>query len=299
MPSPSSCRSPRNQDRDQLPGCLRQHVILARMIGRLRDQDVSITGEERPWPSSATLRTTRRRRRFARFLKGSRGKATRFPTCCGRWRIAPGCSKGSSRLNSALPRTELDGKLRELAYIKTSELNGCDYCLHHHRTTGKKVGLSERQLNETAQVETSDAYDELQRDVLRYAEEVTRHINVNGALLRATSRVAFGPRDRGACHDRRHRQLHQPRDRDAEAGAPLTGRVPESRIWPVIASAHLPCLGSNMSAPVTERAWVPLTPRERRILGVMVEKAKTTLSITRSRSRPSSPAAIRNPIVTR
>jgi uncharacterized protein len=31
-----------------------------------------------------------------------------------------------------------------------------------------------------------------------------------------------------------------------------------------------------MSAPVSERAWVPLTPRERRILGVLVEKAKTT-----------------------
>src|SRR3954469_7839753 len=31
-----------------------------------------------------------------------------------------------------------------------------------------------------------------------------------------------------------------------------------------------------MSSPVAERAWVPLTPRERRILGVLVEKAKTT-----------------------
>jgi uncharacterized protein YceH (UPF0502 family) len=31
-----------------------------------------------------------------------------------------------------------------------------------------------------------------------------------------------------------------------------------------------------MSAPLPERAWVPLTPRERRVLGVLVEKAKTT-----------------------
>jgi uncharacterized protein YceH (UPF0502 family) len=31
-----------------------------------------------------------------------------------------------------------------------------------------------------------------------------------------------------------------------------------------------------MSAPVSERAWVPLAPRERRVLGVLVEKAKTT-----------------------
>jgi uncharacterized peroxidase-related enzyme len=86
-------------------------------------------------------------------------------------------------LNATLPRTKLNGKLRELAYIKTSELNDCDYCLHHHRALGKKAGLNDRQVAETAESETSDAYDELEREVMRYAEEVTRHINVNDELL--------------------------------------------------------------------------------------------------------------------
>jgi uncharacterized peroxidase-related enzyme len=86
-------------------------------------------------------------------------------------------------LNATLPKTQLDGKLRELAYIKTSELNGCDYCLHHHRALGKKAGLNERQASETAQADSSDAYNELQRDVLRYAEQVTRHINVDDTLF--------------------------------------------------------------------------------------------------------------------
>jgi len=86
-------------------------------------------------------------------------------------------------LNATLPRTELNGRLRELAYIKTSELNDCDYCLHHHRALGKKAGLNDRQVNETSQSETSDAYDDLERDVMRYAEEVTRHINVGDALV--------------------------------------------------------------------------------------------------------------------
>jgi uncharacterized protein YceH (UPF0502 family) len=31
-----------------------------------------------------------------------------------------------------------------------------------------------------------------------------------------------------------------------------------------------------MSTPESDRSWVPLTPRERRVLGVLVEKAKTT-----------------------
>jgi uncharacterized peroxidase-related enzyme len=86
-------------------------------------------------------------------------------------------------LNATLPKTQLDGKLRELAYIKTSELNDCDYCLHHHRAIGKKAGLNDRQVGETSNFETSDAYDELQREVMRYAEQVTRHINVDDALF--------------------------------------------------------------------------------------------------------------------
>jgi uncharacterized peroxidase-related enzyme len=86
-------------------------------------------------------------------------------------------------LNSALSKTALDGKLRELAYMKTSELNGCDYCLHYHRVNGQKAGLTERQINETQQFETSDAYTSLERDVMHYAEEVTRHINVSDPLI--------------------------------------------------------------------------------------------------------------------
>lgn len=97
-------------------------------------------------------------------------------------------------LNNTLPKTQLDGKLRELAYIKTSELNGCDYCLHHHRALGKKAGLDDRQVNETAEFETSDAYDELQRQVMRYAEQVTRHINVDDALF-ASLKQSLGDRE--------------------------------------------------------------------------------------------------------
>jgi uncharacterized peroxidase-related enzyme len=92
-------------------------------------------------------------------------------------------------LNATLPKTKLNGKLRELAYIKTSELNTCDYCLHHHRALGKKAGLNDRQVAETAQSETSDAYDELEREVMRYAEQVTRHINVDDALIGRLKKV--------------------------------------------------------------------------------------------------------------
>ena len=48
-------------------------------------------------------------------------------------------------LNATLPKIKLNGKLRKLAYISTLELNGCDYCLYHHHTLGKKAGLNDRQ----------------------------------------------------------------------------------------------------------------------------------------------------------
>jgi uncharacterized peroxidase-related enzyme len=85
--------------------------------------------------------------------------------------------------NRALGQTKLDAKLRELAYLKVSDLNGCDYCLQHHRTYGRKAGLTDQQLGDTADFEQSPAYDDLQRDVLRYAEEVTRHVNVSDDLF--------------------------------------------------------------------------------------------------------------------
>ncbi len=97
-------------------------------------------------------------------------------------------------LNATLSRTKLAGKLRELAYIKTSELNTCDYCLHHHRALGKKAGLSDRQVAETKDSESSDAYDALERDVMRYAEQVTRHINVDDALF-ARLKQSLGDRE--------------------------------------------------------------------------------------------------------
>jgi uncharacterized peroxidase-related enzyme len=96
---------------------------------------------------------------------------------------SPELLEGFLALNKALPRTKLDGKLRELAYIKTSELNHCAYCRHHHQALGRKAGLTDRQVNETDRFEHSDAYDELQRDVMRYAEEVTRHIDVSSDLM--------------------------------------------------------------------------------------------------------------------
>jgi len=86
-------------------------------------------------------------------------------------------------LNATLPGTSLAGTLRELAYIRTSEVNDCSYCLHHHRELGRKAGLSQRQTLETARYVESDLYSDIERDVLLYAETVTRQVKVPDVLF--------------------------------------------------------------------------------------------------------------------
>jgi len=95
---------------------------------------------------------------------------------------SPELLEGFIALNGALGRTELDPKLRELAYIRASEANSCGYCLQHHKKAGRKAGLDERQVNETENHSGYDIYDDLQQDVLQYAEEVTRNVVVSDEL---------------------------------------------------------------------------------------------------------------------
>ncbi len=74
-------------------------------------------------------------------FEGIEQKGRQVPNVLRAMAHSPGLLQGFLAINAALGRTELDGKLRELAYIKTSELNGCDYCLHHHLDAGQKAGL--------------------------------------------------------------------------------------------------------------------------------------------------------------
>lgn len=116
-------------------------------------------------------------------LEGMQKKLGSVPSVFGVMAHSPELFQGFLALNGALSKTKLEGKLRELAYMKVSQLNHCEYCMKHHRAFGQKAGLSDRQIQEIDGYETSDAYDDLQRDVLRYAEQVTRHVEVAPELV--------------------------------------------------------------------------------------------------------------------
>jgi uncharacterized peroxidase-related enzyme len=68
---------------------------------------------------------------------------------------------------------DLPARLRELAYIKTSQINNCSYCLHYHMGLGRRSGLTDGQLENLDRYEDSGAFSDLERDVLRFAEQWT------------------------------------------------------------------------------------------------------------------------------
>jgi uncharacterized peroxidase-related enzyme len=78
----------------------------------------------------------------------------------------------------------LDGRLRELAYVKTSNLNGCAYCAGSHRAAGLKQGITEQQLSELDTYETSNLFSNLEKTVLRYAEELTRSVQTSEETMK-------------------------------------------------------------------------------------------------------------------
>lgn len=68
-----------------------------------------------------------------------------------------------------------DVRDRELVAIKTSHMNGCDYCLGHNVDFGQTVGLSLEQVQAacTPDYAASDLLSDRQKALLRWTETVT------------------------------------------------------------------------------------------------------------------------------
>jgi AhpD family alkylhydroperoxidase len=79
----------------------------------------------------------------------------------------------------------LDLKLRYLAYVRASQLNRCRYCVTHNSAAGRKAGVSAAQLDALAESAVSPLFSELERLVIRYAEEMTTRVQVDGSLVAA------------------------------------------------------------------------------------------------------------------
>jgi uncharacterized peroxidase-related enzyme len=68
----------------------------------------------------------------------------------------------------------LEARYKELAYLKTSHLNGCEYCSRAHTPAAKRAGITAEQFGELTFYERSPLFDEKDKAVLLYTERMTR-----------------------------------------------------------------------------------------------------------------------------
>src|SRR5262249_636177 len=76
-------------------------------------------------------------------------------------------------------KSSLDGRMRELAYVKTSYINGCPYCAGPHEKVGLKFGLTDHHYQQLDSYQTIPLFTNAEKAVLRHAEELTRNVKTS------------------------------------------------------------------------------------------------------------------------
>ena len=75
------------------------------------------------------------------------------------------------------PGVHLSAKIKEMVIIKTSHINGCDYCYAHNTALGEAAGISHDQVIAMSSDDylTTDIFDARERAAIEWAEHMTRN----------------------------------------------------------------------------------------------------------------------------
>jgi alkylhydroperoxidase family enzyme len=73
----------------------------------------------------------------------------------------------------------IEARLRELAIVTVALATGATYEFNHHWNSALEAGLRSEQLEQLADAETSEAFDQQERAIVRYAREATLSLNVS------------------------------------------------------------------------------------------------------------------------
>jgi len=110
------------------------------------------------------------------------------------WTHSPQTLDAFLVFNKSLAKGTLDPKLRELAYVKASQINDCAYCGNAHKAGGLRVGVTEQQLAELANFASSAAFSPVEKTVLQYTEELTRTAKTSEEVMTELKKY-LTPRD--------------------------------------------------------------------------------------------------------
>lgn len=107
----------------------------------------------------------------------------------------------------------VDGRLKLLAQLRVAQLVGCEFCLDIGAALAEHSELSEHQLLGLAQFDTSDAFGERERLVLRYATALSVspvHVapELRDALLEAFGRSGVTELTAAIAHEHERTRLY-------------------------------------------------------------------------------------------
>ena len=68
----------------------------------------------------------------------------------------------------------VEAKYKELAYLRTSMVNGCEYCTRAHIASSKGAGVTAEQVAAMPFYSRSPLFDEKEKATILYADRVTR-----------------------------------------------------------------------------------------------------------------------------
>lgn len=68
----------------------------------------------------------------------------------------------------------VEAKYKELAYLRASMVNGCEYCTRAHVWSSKRAGVTEEQVAALPFYHRSPLFDEKEKATILYADRVTR-----------------------------------------------------------------------------------------------------------------------------
>ncbi|WP_112502479.1 carboxymuconolactone decarboxylase family protein [Rhizobium sp.] len=87
--------------------------------------------------------------------------------------VEPDCFKAIMNLEMYVQKSGIEKRFLHLAKIRTSQINGCAYCVDMHTKEAKKAGFSDQWIALIAVWHESALYDDKERAVLNWAESIT------------------------------------------------------------------------------------------------------------------------------
>lgn len=86
-------------------------------------------------------------------------------------------------LTAVRQKAKLNGAIRELVIVRVAQINGAQYEADQHIPIALKEGVTQQQVDELADWESSQVFTETQRRVLALTDQMTRQVHVDRELV--------------------------------------------------------------------------------------------------------------------